>query len=85
MYKSKLLRMDYLCLLLLNVFYNHIKSQLLVNQVSGTTLKSHAFVEVVLLILAHSAVDVVNKFIIDFVLRGQLFSNYLTIHSSQFR
>jgi hypothetical protein len=62
--KSKFLRMDLLGLLMLNVFHNHVKSQLLINQVSRPTLKSHALVKVVLFILSNSAVDVVNKFIV---------------------
>ena len=55
---------------MLDMLDNHVKSQLLINQISCSTLKSHAFVKVVLLILAHSAVDIVNEFIVDFILLG---------------
>ena len=70
MHKSKLFRMNLLCLLMLDMLDNHVKSQLLINQISCSTLKSHAFVKIVLLILAHSAVDIINEFIVDFILLG---------------
>ena len=66
--KPKLFGVDLFCFFVLYMPHDHIESQLIVDQVPGPALKSHALVEVFFFVLAHSAVDIVDKLAVHFIL-----------------
>jgi hypothetical protein len=48
--------------------HDHVESQLIVDQVPGSALKSHALVKVFFFVLAHAAMDIIYKLAVHFIL-----------------
>ena len=62
--------MNLFCLFVFNMLHDHVKSQLIIDEVTIAAFETHALVEVCFFVLAHSAVDVVDELVVDPILLG---------------
>lgn len=76
--------MDLLRFFVFDVPHDHVKGKLIIDEVSIAPLKSHAFVKMLFLVLAHAAMDIVDEFTVQFILLRQLLAQDLTVYLAKF-